>query len=302
MIIFLYGQDTYRSKQKLKEIIARYQKIHQTGLNLRIYNGGDLNFRDFKNEFRQISIFKEKKLIVLENVFLNQKFKEEFLKEKKFFTNSDEIIIFFQEGSIPEKDKLAVFLKKNGKFQNFELLERQKLKNWLKREFEREGAKITQGVLEKLIDFVGNDLWRLNNEVKKLVNYKKGGSIDLTDINLLVKPEIEAEIFETIDALAQKNKKKALKFVEKHLEKGDSPFYLLSMINYQFRNLIIVKTGGQYGSGIHPYAARKAANLTKFFSLKELKMAYQKIFEADLEIKTGKINPEEGIRMLIAEI
>lgn len=27
MVIFLYGQDTYRSRQKLNEIIERYKKV-----------------------------------------------------------------------------------------------------------------------------------------------------------------------------------------------------------------------------------------------------------------------------------
>ncbi len=38
------------------------------------------------------------------------------------------------------------------------------------------------------------------DEVKKLVNYKKGGSIGLLDVNLLVKPKIETDIFKTIEA------------------------------------------------------------------------------------------------------
>ena len=315
MIIFLYGKDTYRAREKLKEIINHYQKVHKSGLNLKIYNSEELNFKDFKNEFRQTSIFKEKKLIILENVFPNQKFKEEFLKEKKLFVNSDEIVVFFQEDSVPEKDKLAVFLKKNGQFQNFELLENQKLKKWLRGEFEKEDVEIEDQALEKLIDFVGNDLWRMSNEVKKLSNYKEAkGIIRVKDVNLLVKPKIETDIFKTIEAIAKKDKKKALKFIEGHLKKGDSPFYLLSMINYQFRNLLIVKTKDESKRSflefnrlgqelkIHPYALKKAEEFSRFFSLKELKKIYQKIFKTDLSIKTGKINPEEGLKMLIAQI
>lgn len=314
MLIFLYGQDTYRSRQKLKEIISHHQKIHQSGLNLEIYNAQDLNFQTFRDEFQQISMFKEKKLVVLENVFSNQRFKEEFLKNKEIFLISKEIIVIFEEGKVLEGDKLTKFLKKNGKFQKFELLEKQRLKNWVKKEFEKEKVEIEIRALEKLIDFVGNNLWQMTNEIKKLINYKKGNSIKEKDVELLVKAKPEAEIFETITAIAQKNKKKALKLIEKHLEKGDSPFYLLKMITYQFRNLIMVKTFTSQGffgadtriisqrTGIKPYAVKKTIELTRNFSLEELKKIYRKIFEADLNIKTGKINPEEGIKMLIAEI
>jgi hypothetical protein len=43
MLIFLYGQDTHRSRQKLNEIIARYKKVHQSGLNLKYFEDKDLN-------------------------------------------------------------------------------------------------------------------------------------------------------------------------------------------------------------------------------------------------------------------
>lgn len=50
MIIFLYGQNTYKSRQKLNKIIERYKKIHKTGLDLQYFNGGNLYFQDLKNK------------------------------------------------------------------------------------------------------------------------------------------------------------------------------------------------------------------------------------------------------------
>jgi len=55
------------------------------------------------------------------------------------------------------------------------------------------------------------------------------------------------------------------------------------MINYQFRSLLA-------GKG------------RALFTLEELKKIYYKIFQADLNIKTGKIEPEVGLDLLITEI
>ena len=71
MIIFLYGQDTYRSRQKLNEIIEQYKKVHKSGLNLRYLDCGKLSFQDFNDETRQTSMFKEKKMVILTNSFSN---------------------------------------------------------------------------------------------------------------------------------------------------------------------------------------------------------------------------------------
>ena len=46
MTILLYGLDTYRSRQKLNEIIENYKKVRKSGLNLRFFDGKELDFPD----------------------------------------------------------------------------------------------------------------------------------------------------------------------------------------------------------------------------------------------------------------
>lgn len=66
MIYFIYGQDSYRAKRKLEEIISGYKKIHKSGLNL-IYvdvkdpsTSSGHNFKDFYSNFKINSMFAEK--------------------------------------------------------------------------------------------------------------------------------------------------------------------------------------------------------------------------------------------------
>lgn len=333
MIIFLYGPDTYRSRQKLNEIIEHYKKVHKSGLNLKYFDDENLNFQDFKDEVRQTSMFAEKKLIILAEAFPNSEFKEKFLKGAKIFRDAEDVILFYETGQIPEKDSLFDFLIKQAKCQEFKPLEGQRLRNWIKKEFEKYQTGIENKALDKLIEFVGSNLWQMSNEIRKLVSYRaprqrgEGGKenevlfdhkskyknieISSGDIELLVKPKIETDIFKTIDALALKDKKQALGLIHKHLEKGDSPLYLLSMINFQFRNLLIVKDLIQkYRSpyipskvtNLHPYIIKKSYSLAQKFTIQELKKIYQKIFQVDLDIKTGRVEPEVALDLLIAEI
>jgi len=316
MIIFLYGEDTYRTRQKIREIIERYKKVHKSGLNLKYLDfskkeSGDVSFLNFQDEIRQTSMFQEKKLIIITNSFLDAGFKEVFLEQKKDFEKSKDIVVFYEDGKVDKRDSLYKFLKKSAKCQEFELLGGLKLRNWIKKEFEEYKAEIEAGALEKLIEYVGNDLWSLSNEIKKLVNFKAGSQIKIQDIELLIRSKIETDIFKTIDAIAQKNKKKALKLLHKHLAKGDSPLYLLSMINYQFRNLLIIKDlierQKPYNiiikkSGLHPFVAKKNYFQSQQFTFLKLKKIYQRIFQVDLDIKTGRIEPETALDLLITEI
>lgn len=308
MIFFLYGPDTYRASQKLREIINQYKKIHKSGLNLRYIDCAKKSFNDFNDEIKQVSMFKEKKMLILTNSFSNPKFKEDFLKNGKSFFGSENIIVFYEEGEVSRKNSLFNFLKKQAKTQEFKFLRDAELRQWVKKETKKREVKIQGEAIEELVFFVGNNLWQMMNEIKKLTSFKAGEEIKVKDVQLLVRPKIELNIFKTIDAIAARDKKKALKLLNDHLEKGDSPFYLFSMINFQFRNLLLVKDIIDKNlspfslTGLHPFVVRKTRLLARRFSLLELKKIYQKIFEVDLAVKTGKIGAETALELLISEI
>jgi len=319
MIIFLYGEDNFRSLQKLNKIVEHYKEIHKSGLNLRYFDFQKDSFEDFKDQFQTKSMFKEKKLLVLKNSFSNTQFKERFKKSRKKFLKSQNIILFYENKNLSEKDPFFVFLKANSMSQRFDNLEGEKLENWLKKESSEHKVEIEAEARRLLIQYVGNDLWQLSNELKKLANYKwnpKKTTITKEDVESLISQKTELNIFRTIDFIAKKQKEKALFLIHKHLDKGDAPLYLLSMINFQFRNLLILKarscptntiwtrrsnaSGKEFG--IHPFVVKKLSGLCKKFTLEELKKIYQKIFQIDLAIKTGEVNPELALDLLIAQI
>jgi DNA polymerase-3 subunit delta len=307
MILFLYGEDTYSSRQKLNEIIGHYKETNQKSLNLKFFEAKSLDFNDFQKELQTLSIFQDKKFFILYEVFANQSFKEEFVKNFKKIAVSAVTILFYEtKGSFP-KDSFFTFLNKNATVQEFTSPTGSKLRSWLKEEFEKKKVRVAPMVLESLISAIGEDLWGLSNEVSKLASFAKNREISLADVKNLVKSKVETDIFETIDAIAVKDKKKALLLLRRHLERGDSPVYLLSMINFQFRNLLIIKDLIGRGkaisaSGLNPFVARKSQALVGKFTFEELKKIYQKIFLIDYETKTGKNDPETALDLLVAGI
>jgi len=311
MIILLYGEDTYRLNKKLAEIIDEY-RVQKKGLNFRVIDADVSSYEELVGELRQNSIFAEKKFVIVKNAFTNKAFKEKMIEGINKLPQKDSVVVVVQEGKILKTDRLLKRLREDAKTQEFTPLEGARLESWAASEAEARGLKISRSALSRLVMFVGQDLWRLSNEISKLASWAQGakGAVAEADINRLVKSRIETDIFRTIDALAQKDKKTALKLIHEHLEKGDSHFYLLSMINFQFRNLLAVEslgetayTGGDAKQlGMHPFVLRKAMYLSRKFSLEELKAIYRRIFKIDLDIKTGKLEPDIAIDLLIAEI
>ena len=311
MIYFLYGSDSYRSQKKLNEIINSYKKIHKSGLDLKVFEGKNFLFNDFKTDTEQISMFREKKLIILRDIFSNKEFKEKFLEKKGEFLKTDNVIVFHQGEDFSKKDSLYSFLRKKNKkqeFQEFIPFKEANLRKWIKIKLHKLQGSIEDNALNELIIFVGNDLWRMENEIYKLVNFKAGKEITIEDVYSLVRPKIETDIFKTIEAIAFKDKKKALELFQFHLDEGAKVPYLLSMIAYQFRVLLIMKDLIERGlsisqnSNLHPFVIRKTRPLVDQFTFPELKKIYQRILNIDTDIKVGRIEPRTAIDLLIIEL
>ena len=310
MLILLYGEDNYRLRQKLKEIKESYQAKHKSGLSLAFFREGESDLDKIREKVEAVSMFDEKKLIVLEDLFQNKDFQENFFdyaKERKLKDDEDVVIVVCHE------DKLAVSRIKNkfSMIEEFSLLSGPALTSWAKKEFKKNEAEINSEAFKKLIAYVGNDLWRLSGEINKLVNYRGGEEIKEEDIDLLVKANLDANIFKTLDALAQRDKKTALWLIHEHLERGDNEMYLLSMLAYQLRNLIrlkdLIERGEPYyslsqKSGLHPYVVKKSSEQLRNFTLDDFKKIYRRLAEIDFKIKVGLTDGPTAIDLLVAEL
>lgn len=311
MVIFLYGQDTFRLSRKLSQIVAAYRGKTK-GLNFIVFDAARDDFDDFLAKLRQTSLFSEKKLAVANNVLGNAK--EKFQNNLKEFLDSPHNIIFCQEGKVLKTDKLLAMLKKQGDVQEFVPLSGVKLAAWVESEFKQYNRAVAPGVAPVLAQRLGGDLWQLSNEIHKLAHIRDCGEVGLKDIDFALAGETELNIFKTIDALAQKDKSGALRLIHQHIENGDHPLYLLAMVANQLRNLISVKSyleteGGGYGGssaasrlGMHPFVFSKTVRLCRLFGLDELRDIFDKLMRYDGAIKTGRIDPGVALDLIIAEI
>jgi len=301
MIYFLFGQDTYRSRKKLKEIVEEYKKRHQSGLNFIKITFDEKDLDDFKQNIKTVSMFDEKKLIVVEEVFQQPEYFQEellnYLKKKKMDIDKNSILVFWAEEV--KTGGLFKFLKKKAKTQEFKLLQPHKLREWIKKYIKEQKGNIDNRAVEILIEYVGSDLWRMVNEINKLISFKQQ-IIKAEDVEKLVKPEIDVNIFNIIDSLGQKNKKQALRLIHDYFKKGESESYLLNRFVYQFRNLIKVKSDGKLD--MHPFVIKKTLSQARNFSLDELKKIYCKLLEVDLNIKTGKMNTRTALELFVTEL
>ena len=317
MIIFLYGSDSYRLKQAKDEIVKRYKDKYPSGFNLFSLDASNISSLDILEEaVKSLSFLGEHKLISLKNIFLKKPQADAilgYINKYNLEVAKDMTLLIAEDSSdknlsIKHQELFKLLSSKSSLVKNIELLSDVDLEEWAKQEFKSRNCVIDVTNLNRLLDIVGNDTWRLNNEIEKLANYRISEKITGADIDSLVNGDIDMNIFDLIDAIAQKNKSNATKMLYREMKNGRDPYYVLTMITYQFRNLLMIKDLASRGLnqdeiikkiGLHPFVTKKA--LKSSYQFEEAVKIYNQLLALDIGFKNGQINLEDSLyRLLIS--
>ncbi len=309
MIIFLSGEDAYRLRENRESVIKSYQAKHGSGFNFFRIDGASASATAEATEaIKSISLFSEVKLIFINNIFSNPqtaKDLHELFTKYKIGSDPAVVILVIYSGTATQakpKELFTLLSDSKNLVRNFINLEGAQLQTWLKKAAADRGASFGPGALARFTAVGGNDSWARIHNLDKLTAYAK--EITIPAIDLLIKTETEPNVFEFIDALGSGRKAQAFSLLCGELAYGRDPYYLLSMVMYQFRNMLMVKdfadrnvSSAQIAqkAGIHPFVVKKMLSAVAHLSLADIKRLYQEVLNLEQETKQGKRDLEDGL-------
>ncbi|MCF7794942.1 DNA polymerase III subunit delta, partial [Patescibacteria group bacterium] len=265
MIFFLYGPDTFRSKEKLNAIVKRFvDSVENADNSLLKIDGQKTNLQEINQSIKGESLFSEKKMLIIKNLLENKdkEFLENFLDylKKEKISDSPHAIVFFED-DIDEKKLLAVakklfkYLSKEKFAQEFKLMTPYQAKSWIKEYVDKYHKEITEDAKKELIKNLGTNLWALKNELHKLCHLTKDVNISLKLVKENINLEIQENIFALTDSLGKKDYKTAIKLLSEQLQTEFSPEYILAMIRRQFQQIIQAKIAQDKGKNANDIAS-----------------------------------------------
>ncbi|MDD4995137.1 MAG: DNA polymerase III subunit delta [Patescibacteria group bacterium] len=313
MIILIHGQDTFRSRQKLRELILSFkQKFDTNGLNLISFKESSTTDELFQAA-ATAPFLAPKKMVIAENI--SQRVKDWDVIAPLWKRVPDEtILVLWEEAEEKSLSKAFAGLpKKDVFFYEYSPLSPAETRRWLVDRCREKKISIRPAVLDLLTEKVGFDLWRLDSELDKLSARAAGKEITKQHIDELVDTRLEDNIFLFCDALAQKNTKLALDLLERLMRSGVNEFELLGKLIWQFRILLKMRSyfdddpsansaRAAKDLGLHPFVANKNSAIVKNFKSAELTALYRKALELEISLKTGRVEPTLGLEMLVAAI
>ena len=254
----------------------------------------------------------DKKAVVVDNAsFLTKdvdpKVENQILELLEKSTNDIDLIFILRNDQVNKQGEIFNFVKENGQILEFLSISKDEWPVYIRRYFKNKNIEITSEAIMELSNRVNGDLTLFINDAEKLCLYKN--SITLVDVNLMVAKPLEDDAFQISNALFKGDNGAAisiyrdLKLVDPKLEGS-----LIPMLASQFRFISQVCYLDSKGFdqaeiarelNASPYRVKISLRNTRNISRKQIANLLDKLYNLDLQIKSGQIDRSYGLELFL---
>ena len=186
----------------------------EASFNLSVFYGKDADWVALINACKRYPMFAEKQVVLLKEAqqFRNLDKLEAYIENP---LSSTILVVSYKEKKVDGRSRLAKLLKEKAELYSTKKLYDNQLPEWTSELVGSKGYSISPKALALLVDHIGNDLSRMDNEVDKvLVNLGDRRNIIEDDIERYVGVSKEFNVFELQDALVKKDLPKAIRIIQ----------------------------------------------------------------------------------------
>ena len=287
----------------------------------------------FDVDLKENEQFLEK--ININSIFLSQELV--VLKRAEKLKNIEEILKYIANLEIVNKEIIIDYDKEDGKFGAKlkklldELEKNRKMKVFLfQKETEEEiRAYIVNELgingrdLALLLEMIGNNPFKVRNEVEKIKVFLNGEKFDIEKIKNVVSVEKEYQIYEMTRNILLNNPADVMRYLEQKKEYMGILYSLYSELETMYKISSLKKRGRKFSRNYNAfkmefeeikevfksnnripnsYVIFKKLEIEQNYTNLNLKKLVFRCWEIERDIKMGKIEMETGVNMLIMEI
>jgi len=173
------------------------------GFNLTVFYGKDADWASVVNACRKYPMFSDRQIVILKEA---QQMKD-IEKLEPYVQKplaSTIFIVGYKDKKLDGRSSLAKLVKKSA-YLNSEKIKDYQLAEWTSSMIQTKKLQISPKALMLLLDHIGNDLTRLENEIEKLsLNLQETKNITEEDIETFIGISKEFNVFELESAIAKK--------------------------------------------------------------------------------------------------
>ena len=200
----------------------------------------------------------------------------------------DSTTLVFVAAKLDRRQRFTKALKERAVTVECSALPDHHLADWIRREAERSDVRLNEEAIllmkelaVSLKDLEGGALYMVRRELEKLAVYMpEGKEASPADVEAVRGGEPGASVFDLSEAIAARDRGRALRILARNLEAGEAPLRILGSLAWQYRRIWKAKDSLRQSGVETDHRLRR-------FSEPHLRGAFQLFAEADARLKGG---------------
>lgn len=167
-IYFLMGDESYYIDKISEYIEKSILTEEERGFNQMVLYGRDVSVEEIISNAKRFPMMAEKQVIIVKEAQELSRTIENFVQYAENPQPTTVLVICYKYKSLDKRKKLAKIVAKNGELFESKKLYDNQVADWIRRVLSGQKHLIDPKAAQMLVEFLGNDLSRINNELEKL--------------------------------------------------------------------------------------------------------------------------------------
>lgn len=302
-IYFLMGEEPYYIDAISRYIEENVLTEEEKGFNQMVLYGRDVSVEDIVSNAKRYPMMAEKQVVIVKEAQDLSRTIENLVAYAENPQPTTVLVICYKYKTLDKRKKLAKAIAKTGIIFESKKLYDNQVPDWIKRVLAGKGYTITPKAAHMLVEFLGTDLSKVNNELEKLqIILKKGEQVtpQLIEENIGISKDFNN--FELQNAIGERNMKKAFAIVQYFSQNPkNNPLVVTIGLLYGFfakllkYHALTNKSDAPKALGVHPFFIKDYQTAARNFHMKKVSAAIAAIREVDMKSKgVGAANLPQG--------
>lgn len=235
-IYFLMGEESYYIDKLSDYIEDKVLSEDEKGFNQTVLYGRDVTIEDIVSTAKRYPMMAERQVVIVKEA---QDLSRTIDKIESYAENpmpSTVLVICYKYKTLDKRKKVTKLLAKNGIVYESKKLYENQVGDWIKRVLAGKKYSIEPKANAMLVEFLGTDLSKINNELEKLqIILPKGSTITPHHIEENIGFSKDFNVFELRKAIGDKNQLRAYTIADNFAQNPkDNPIVMTTSLVFSF--------------------------------------------------------------------
>lgn len=314
-IYLLAGDEPYYIDRIAEYIEKNVLSEDERSFNQVVLYGKEVSIEDIVSNAKRFPMMAERQVVIVKEAQHLARTIEKLSPYAKNPQPTTVLVLCYKYSKVDKRKTVYKEIKKNGVYFESKKLYENKVADWIRRVLQGKGYQITLKAASLLVEFLGTDLSKINNELEKLqLVLPKDKEITPLDIERNIGISKDYNNFELKKAIGERNVVKATRILNYFSQNPkDNPFVVtVTLLNTFFTQLLKYHGMKDHNPksvastlGINPYFVDEYRVAAKNYPMKKVSSIVSSLRALDLKGKgvgATNVNQADLLKELLVQI